>query len=90
MTRETICQECSGAGFYGGNGPIVQTICSFCNGTGVLVEESQINVRAVSRIDELQAKHIVGSVFARMTRAEGRTLFHQMEEYRRHKEGFGR
>jgi DnaJ-class molecular chaperone len=89
MTRETICQECSGAGFYGGNGPIVETICAFCNGTGVLVEESQINVRAVSRIDELQAKHIVGSVFASMTRAEGRTLFNQMEERRGRRDVFG-
>jgi len=89
MTRETICQECSGAGFYGGNGPIVETICAFCKGTGVLVEDGPINVRAISRIDELQAKHIVGSVFASMTRSETRTLFNQMEERRGHREGFG-
>jgi DnaJ-class molecular chaperone len=89
MTHETSCPECSGAGFYGGNGPIAETICAFCNGTGVLVEESPINVRAVARLDEIQAKHIIGSVFATMTRAEGRALFNQMEERRGDREAFG-
>ncbi len=88
MTRETTCLECSGAGFYGGNGPVVETICAFCNGTGVLVEEGKINLRAVPRLDEIQAKRIY-SVFASMTRVEGNKLFNQMEEYRRHKESFG-
>jgi hypothetical protein len=37
---ETPCPECSGAGFFGNNGPIAETICGFCKGAGVLVEES--------------------------------------------------
>lgn len=89
MTPETLCLECSGAGFYGGNGDIAERLCEHCNGTGVLVEEGPINVRAVPRLDELQAKQIFHSVFASMTRAEGRTLFNQMQEYRMHREGFG-
>lgn len=37
---ETRCPECSGAGFFGGNGPVVDSYCGFCKGTGVLVEEA--------------------------------------------------
>ena len=35
---ETDCPECSGAGFFGNSGPIVEKLCDFCKGTGVLVE----------------------------------------------------
>jgi DnaJ-class molecular chaperone len=88
MTQETICPECSGAGFFGDTGPTGER-CGHCNGNGVLVEDGPINVRAVSRIDELQAKHIVGSVFASMRRDEAISLFNQIQENRMHREGFG-
>ncbi len=78
MTFETPCPECSGAGFFGGNGPQVERKCEACNGNGVLVEDGLVNVRPVPK-----------SVFASMTKDEGRTLFHQMEERAFRKEGFG-
>jgi DnaJ-class molecular chaperone len=78
MTFEIPCQECSGAGFFGGNGPEVERQCEACNGRGVLVEDGPVNVRPVPK-----------SVFGSMTRDEGRTLFNQMEERRMHREGFG-
>jgi DnaJ-class molecular chaperone len=88
VTQETICQECSGAGFFGGNGPTVERLCQFCNGTGVLVEDGPINVRAVARLDEIQVKQIY-SAFASMRKDEGRQLFHQIQERRMHREAFG-
>ena len=78
MTFEITCLECGGAGFLGGNGPTVERKCEACNGTGVLVEDSFVNVRPVPK-----------SVFATMTRVEGRTLFNQIEERRMHREAFG-
>jgi DnaJ-class molecular chaperone len=78
MTFEIPCQECGGSGFFGGNGDIVEQRCEACNGTGVLVEDGLVNVRPVPK-----------SVFASMNRSEGRTVFNQMEEYRRHREAFG-
>jgi DnaJ-class molecular chaperone len=78
VTHEIPCLECSGAGFFGGNGPTVERKCEACNGTGVLVEDGLVNVRPVPK-----------SVFATMTRVETRTVFNQMEEYRRHREAFG-
>ena len=35
MHPELPCPECDGAGFDGGNGPVVECICAFCHGTGV-------------------------------------------------------
>ena len=78
MTFEITCQECSGAGFFGGNGPTVDRKCEACNGTGVLVEDGLVNVRPVPK-----------SAFYSMTKAEGIRVSNQMEEYRRHKEGWG-
>jgi DnaJ-class molecular chaperone len=78
MTFEIPCLECSGAGFFGGNGPQVERRCEACNGTGVLVEDGLVNVRPVPK-----------SVFYSMTKDEGKTLFHQMEERRSHRECFG-
>jgi hypothetical protein len=49
MTFEIPCSECSGAGFFGGNGPTVERECSACRGTGVLVEDGLVNVRPVSK-----------------------------------------
>ncbi len=49
MTFEIPCQECSGAGFFGGNGPTVERRCEACNGRGVLVEDSPVNVRPVPK-----------------------------------------
>jgi hypothetical protein len=39
MTHEIPRLECSGTGFFGGNGPTVERKCETCNGTGVLVED---------------------------------------------------
>ena len=78
MTFEIPCQECSGAGFFGGNGPTVERKCEACDGRGVLVEDTLANVRPVPK-----------SVFASMTRDEGRTLLNQIQENRMHREGFG-
>ncbi len=78
MTFEIPCDQCGGSGFFGGNGPQVESKCKACNGTGVLVEDGLVNVRPVPK-----------SCFATMTRAEERTLFNQMEEYRMHREAFG-
>ncbi len=78
MTFEIPCQQCGGAGFFGGNGPQVERKCEACNGTGVLVEDGLVNVRPVPK-----------SCFATMTRAETQTLFNQMEERRGHQECFG-
>ena len=78
MTHEIPCQQCSGAGFFGGNGPSVERQCEACNGAGVLVEDGLVNVRPVPK-----------SVFASMTRMEMRTLFNQTEEQRMHREAFG-
>ncbi len=78
MTFEIPCQQCGGAGFFGGNGPTVENECKACNGTGVLVEDGLVNVRPVPK-----------SVFASMTRAEGLKVFNQMEDWRMHREGFG-
>jgi DnaJ-class molecular chaperone len=78
MTHEIPCFECGGAGFFGGNGPQVERKCEACNGRGVIVEDTLVNVRPVPK-----------SVFASMTRDEGRILFNQMEERRGHREAFG-
>jgi DnaJ-class molecular chaperone len=78
MTHEIPCQECGGSGFFGGNGPVVERKCEACNGRGVIVEDTLVNVRPVPK-----------SVFASMTRAEGRTLFNQIQENRMHRDGFG-
>lgn len=78
MTFEIPCQQCGGAGFFGGNGPTVERKCQACNGTGVLVEDGLVNVRPVPK-----------SAFASMTRDEGRILFNQMQENRMHREAFG-
>lgn len=40
MLPETSCPECLGVGFFGNNGPVVESQCGRCNGTGVLVEDS--------------------------------------------------
>jgi DnaJ-class molecular chaperone len=78
MSFEIPCQQCSGSGFFGGNGPMVERKCEACDGNGVLVEDGLVNVRPVPK-----------SVFATMTRAETQTLFNQMEERRMHREAFG-
>ena len=31
---EETCPDCNGAGFFGGNGPVVHSICVACHGTG--------------------------------------------------------
>ncbi len=49
MTFEVSCLECSGSGFFGGNGPQVERKCEACNGTGVLVEDGLVNVRPVPK-----------------------------------------
>jgi DnaJ-class molecular chaperone len=78
VTFEIPCQECGGAGFFGGNGPTVERKCEACGGRGVLIEDTLVNVRPVPK-----------SVFASMTRDEGQKLFNQIQENRMHREGFG-
>lgn len=78
MTFEIPCPQCSGAGFFGNNGPRVERKCEACNGTGVLVEDGLVNVRPVPK-----------SVFATMTKSEGKEIFRQIQERQGHKECFG-
>ena len=60
MTPETICPECSGAGFFGNNGPLAESTCGKCKGTGVLVDGSAyrhvpaIPRRPMNRAEESQ------------------------------------
>ncbi len=46
---ELPCPECDGAGFYGGNGPVVETLCAFCHGTGVHEPAEDITARPPDR-----------------------------------------
>lgn len=63
MEMETQCPECSGAGFFGGNGPRVDVLCGKCKGTGVLidgqpyrhVDKPEFVRRPMSRADAIDA-----------------------------------
>ncbi len=49
MNPEVPCPECDGAGFYGGNGPVVHCICAFCHGTGIHEPAEEIVARPPDR-----------------------------------------
>jgi DnaJ-class molecular chaperone len=49
MTFEIDCLECGGSGFFGNNGPTVESRCGACRGSGVLVEDGLVNVRPVHK-----------------------------------------
>ncbi len=49
MNPEIPCPECDGAGFYGGNGPVVHSICTFCKGTGVHEPAEELVARPPGR-----------------------------------------
>jgi hypothetical protein len=58
---EIPCPECSGAGFFGDNGPVAESLCGFCRGTGVL-----INGGPYLHAEPLQTKPITRAALPRV------------------------
>lgn len=61
------CPECNGAGFFGGNGPIVDSKCGLCKGEGSIVEGSYRSLEQVVKrppITETQWREVYKTLFA--------------------------
>jgi len=81
MPRVIPCPECDGAGFYGGNGPVVHSLCAFCKGTGVHEPAEELTPRPMAMAHE--------SVYSDPRNAEAvRKIARELRD-RRDRQGFG-
>lgn len=79
MSCSIPCPECSGAGFFGGNGPVVESICGYCHGEGAVDMAEDVRprppVRAYSVYSDDRNREAVRKIASQMRERADRQGF---------------